>query len=141
MAQETFIKAYQAFDTFKGEAKISTWLHRIAINVCLEFQRSRKNARRNKTLVLDPVHESLVGHQFHPGVSVENQERSEILYNAIEQLPETQKIAFILKKVDGLSQKEVSQIMGKSEGSIESLLNRAKMNLRKTLRKYYEAHG
>ena len=77
----------------------------------------------------------------HPGVQLENKERNEILYKAINQLPEAQKIVFTLHKVDDLSYKEVSEITEKSISSIESLLFRARKNLKKILTEFYKKEG
>ena len=138
IAQETFIKAYEAIDTFDGRSGLGTWLYRIAMNKCLEFQRKQNSMKRTGTVALRSEHFIISGREYHPGVALENRERSELLYKAIELLPENQKVAFILSKVQGIGQSEISSIMKKSVGSVESLLQRAKENLRKSLKKYYE---
>jgi len=74
----------------------------------------------------------------HPGVVAENREKAAILYKAIDQLPETQKVAFLLSETDGLSYAEISEIVGTSVSSIESLLFRARKNLRKILADVYK---
>ena len=71
---------------------------------------------------------------MHPGVLLERQEQSVILFKAIDKLPENQKTAFILAKVEGLSLAEISKVMDKSVPSVESLLHRAKAKLRELLR-------
>ena len=77
-------------------------------------------------------------HFYHPGVQLENKERSAILFNAIDQLPDKQKTAFVLSKIEELSYLEIAEIMQLSVSSVESLLFRAKQNLRKLLANYYE---
>lgn len=74
----------------------------------------------------------------HPGVTLENKERTQLLYQHIEKLPEKQRTAFILSRLEGLSYQEICTIMELSLSSVESLLFRAKNNLKKTLRHYYE---
>lgn len=74
----------------------------------------------------------------HPGIQLENKEKSETLFNAINKLPEDQKVAFTLNKIDGLSYKEISEVTEKSVSSIESLLFRARKNLQKILAVYYK---
>jgi RNA polymerase sigma-70 factor (ECF subfamily) len=71
----------------------------------------------------------------HPGVHLDNKEKAAILFKAIKELPENQQIAFILNKVEGLSYQEVAEIMKTSLSAVESLLHRAKTNLRETLKK------
>src|SRR5205085_6327346 len=73
----------------------------------------------------------------HPGVIAENREHAAILFRAIEQLPENQKSAFVLQKVEGLSVQEIAGVLKSSEGAVESLLSRARANLKKLLREYY----
>jgi RNA polymerase sigma-70 factor (ECF subfamily) len=73
----------------------------------------------------------------HPGVTLENKEKARYLFKAIRQLPQNQQTAFILKQVEGLSQKEVAAVMEIGEKAVESLLQRAKANLRNILSEYY----
>ena len=74
----------------------------------------------------------------HPGVSLDNKENAKVLFSAIAALPENQRIAFTLNKVEGLSYQEVSDVMKTTVSSVESLMHRAKNNLRKTLEAYYK---
>ncbi|WP_255763399.1 RNA polymerase sigma factor [Fulvivirga maritima] len=74
----------------------------------------------------------------HPGVALENKERSQILMAHIDNLSENQKVAFNLHKLEGLSYQEISQVMQLSVSSVESLLFRAKKNLQKSLGNYYK---
>jgi len=71
----------------------------------------------------------------HPGVELDRKENAAKLFNAIAQLPENQKIAFTLHKLEDLSYQEVSDIMQTSLPAVESLMHRAKQNLRKILEK------
>ncbi len=74
----------------------------------------------------------------HPGVKLDNKEKAAVLFKAINQLPENQRIAFNLHKVEGLSYLEISEVMNTSVAAVESLLHRARLNLRKWLEKHYE---
>ena len=74
----------------------------------------------------------------HPGVQLENKERAAILFKAISQLPENQKVAFTLNKLEDKSYQEIAEIMECTISSVESLLHRAKQKLRKLLAKYYD---
>ena len=74
----------------------------------------------------------------HPGIALDNKERAAVLFKAIDRLPENQKIAFTLHKVEGLSYQEISDVMKTSVSSVESLMHRAKNNLKKLLRDHYE---
>jgi RNA polymerase sigma-70 factor (ECF subfamily) len=74
----------------------------------------------------------------HPGITLEKKEKAKILFNAIELLNERQKTCFVLKHVEGLSQKEIAEIMQCAEGAVESMLSRAKANLRNLLGDYFD---
>ncbi len=142
IAQDVFIEAYNKAHTFKGESQVSTWLYRITINKCIDLIRSRKRKKRF-AFITELFHESGepisdASDFVHPGVVAENKEKAAVLYRAINQLPETQKIAFLLSETDGLSYGEISEIVGTSVSSIESLLFRARKNLRKILADYYK---
>lgn len=141
MAQEVFLHVYQNIQKFKGESKLSTWIYRIASNKCLE--EIRRKGRKKRAACVEDISDRAVQNQvkdfFHPGVALENQERAAVLFDAIDKLPDQQRIAFTLAKVEQLSYGEISKVMKKSLGSIESLLFRAKKNLRIFLTAYYEA--
>ncbi len=77
----------------------------------------------------------------HPGIQLENKEKNEILFAAINKLPEAQRIVYTLNKIDDLSYQEVADITEKSISSIESLLFRAKRNLQGLLHDYYKKDG
>lgn len=141
MAQEVFIHVYQNIAKFKGDAKLSTWIYRIATNKCLE--EIRKKGRKKRSAQLSDISDEVIQNQapdfFHPGVALEDKERAVILFAAIEKLPNPQRVAFTLSKIEQLSYEEISKVMEKSISSVESLLFRAKKNLQKLLTHYYEA--
>ncbi len=142
LTQEVFMEVFKSIDRFEGRASLGTWIHRIAVTKSLELIRSRSRKKRAGQLL------SLIGLQQagwdvradeidHPGFSLENKERARHLYAAIERLPEQQRIAFTLSKIEGRSYEEVGEIMQLSIGSIESLLFRAKKGLQKKLEIFY----
>jgi RNA polymerase sigma-70 factor (ECF subfamily) len=141
VAQEVFIQVYRSIRDFKGDAKLSTWLYRIATTRALDLLRSRKSKKRFAFLqrILgegeEPVAQLPDFH--HPGVALEQKENAARLMKAIGQLPENQKTAFVLHKLEGLSYQEVAEVMKTSLPAVESLLHRARQNLRKILEKEY----
>lgn len=145
VAQEVFVQVYESIQSFKGESKFSTWLYRIAITKSMDHLRRKKRKKRfafvqslfgaNNEVVHDPPD------FHHPGVKLDNKEKSVVLFKAIDKLPKNQKTAFVLHKMEGLSYQQISEIMDTSLSSIESLLHRAKNNLRKNLTEYYQNTG
>lgn len=141
VAQEVFIEIYESVGKFKGESKLSTWIYRIATTKALESHRKKKAVKRFAFLTsLFGENDEIVHHPVefeHPGVVFENKERAKILFVHINQLPDNQKVAFTLCNVEGLSYQEISEVMQLSLSSVESLLFRAKTNLRKPLKDHY----
>ncbi len=147
IAQDVFIEVFNSISKFKGNSKLSTWIYRISVNKSLEFIRKKNTKKRfgfiQSLLGNDiPIDRSSYFTEFkHPGIQLENKEKNEILFAAINKLPEAQRIVYTLNKIDDLSYKEVSEITKKSISSIESLLFRAKKNLQKLLYDYYKNYN
>ena len=141
VSQEVFIEIYESVRKFRGDSKLSTWIYRIATTKALEVYRKKRASKRFAFLTsLFGDDDEIVHHPVsfeHPGVVLENKERAGILFKHINQLPDNQKVAFTLCNVEGLSYHEITEVMQMSLSSVESLLFRAKTNLRKTLKDYY----
>ncbi len=141
IAQDVFVQVYQSISSFKGDSKFSTWLYRIAITKSLDHERRKKRKKRFafvKSLFGDESQVVIHPPDFHhPGVVLDKKEDAAALFKAISILPENQRIAFTLHKVEGLSYQEVSDIMKTTVSSVESLMHRAKTNLKKALENYY----
>ncbi len=140
-AQDVFIEVYRSVDSFRGESKLSTWIYRIATTKSLEVIRKRKRLKRFaflKSITGDQGDDVQVAGFDHPGVLLEQKENAQALFQAIGQLPESQRVAFTLHKVEGLPYQEICEVMELSLSSVESLMFRARKNLQKTLKVYYE---
>jgi RNA polymerase sigma-70 factor (ECF subfamily) len=144
VAQDVFIEVFNSVHKFKGNSKLSTWIYRIATNKCLEFIRKHNTKKRFGFL------QSLFSDNFsidktnyytdikHPGIVLEQKETSEIIFKAINTLPEQQRLVFTLHKIDGKSYNDISEIIEKSINSVESLMHRAKHNLKQKLDYFYK---
>lgn len=142
-AQDVFIEIYKSINKFRGDAKLSTWIYRIATTKSLERIRKRKTQKRFAFLQSltggDNDYENTQHATFdHPGVILENKEHAQTLFETIQELPESQRIAFTLHKVEGLPYQEIAEILETSISSVESLMFRARKNLQKKLKTYYE---
>lgn len=142
LTQDVFIKVFENISSFKGESKFSTWLYRIAVTKSLDYLRSKKRKKRFGFIQSLFGNENLEAEQVrdfqHPGIKAENKERATILFRAIETLPENQKVAYTLHKLEGLSYREISKVLGTTVAAVESLMSRANTNLRKQLEEYYK---
>lgn len=135
-AQDVFLKVYRSAAGFKPQGKVSTWLYRIAVNHCLNRLRRQKVLRffsfgelaqegpEGETVELDPADD-------RPGAeaALEARERWRRTRAAIDALPENQRLVVVLAKFEGLSQKEIAQVLEITEGAVESRLVRAMRHL------------
>jgi RNA polymerase sigma-70 factor (ECF subfamily) len=144
IAQEVFIEVFRSIHKFRADAKLSTWLYRIAVNRSLNFIRNNKKRKwfqsfedsvEAKSRELQNI---AATKNDQPGFQLENRQRANLLHTAIDSLPQNQKVAFTLSKYEELSYQEISDVMDLSVSSIESLLHRAKKNLQKKLYKCYK---
>lgn len=140
-AQETFIQVFESIKSFKAESSLSTWIYRIAVHKALDKLRRRKTRQQlNKILpwwMPDEKKSADVSFQ-HPGIVAENKEKAAVLFKAIDSLPEKQKLAFTLIKVQGMNYEEACEILQQNIKAVESLISRAKVNLQKKLEQYYK---
>lgn len=136
VTQDVFVKIYQKLNSFNNKSTVKTWIYRITINQCLDFLKAKKSKKRfGFTIPIYDNSESLSYSDFkHPGILLVHQEATENLLKLINELPLNQKTALLLKAIEGLSQKEISSIMKTSEKAVESLLSRAKSNLKEKLK-------
>lgn len=114
LLQNTFIKAWMNVEYFRGDAKLSTWLYRIALNECLTFL-----SKRSQTLPLDEAVEAraeeLIDDQYFTGDEVQL-----LLQKALMTLPDKQRMVFNMRYFDEMSYDEMSQIFGTSVGALKS---------------------
>ena len=141
LTQEVFLRVWKSAGTYQSDAKFTTWLYRIATNLCINKQRT---LRIRKWLAISQSHvpKQKTEDTFIPAGAVEtttpedhliDTEQSLHFLNALNALPTRQRLAIVLKIYDVLSYHEISQIMGRSVSAVDSLLIRAKKNLRKKL--------
>ncbi len=131
ITQDVFLKAHQKIHTFKGDATLETWLYRITINTSLDTIKAKKRKKRFAIFSQNKDELNNYTNFNHPGVTLENKEALQQLFSLINKLPQTQKTALILVKIEGKSIKEVAHILEKTPKAIESLLQRAKTQLKK----------
>lgn len=142
MVQEVMIELLNSIHKFKGDSTLKTWIYKLTLSKSLDLIRSKKRQKRGGLFsFLSFKNEESWMHQpdfNHPGILLENKERGKILFKAIDQLAEKQKMAFTLNKLEGCSYKEISDIMDTSVPSVESLIHRAKKRLQILLKEFYE---
>jgi RNA polymerase sigma-70 factor (ECF subfamily) len=132
LVQDIFLQVYRRLDTFRGEAALGTWLHRLAVNACLDFVRSKHGRRQRVTDSaedLDALEAPAAG-PWRPDAALDRMD----LERAIAQLPPSYRRAFLLHDVEGLEHHEIGATLGIAEGTSKSLVFKARTRLRSLLR-------
>lgn len=127
VAQETLVRTWkQARDWVPGKARIDTWMHRVALNLCYDrLRRRRDQVSTDDVEIVDPA--------AGPGAALEKAQNAALLQNALKALPERQRIAITLCYYQELSNIEAAALMEVSVEALESLLSRARRSLRARL--------
>ncbi len=141
ITQDVFVQVYNSLEKFNKKSSLKTWIYRITINKSLDFIKHKNSAKR--FFIFGKKSENQLEIQNistleHPGIDLVNKENTAILFKIINELAENQKTAFILSKIDGLSNPEISEIMNVSISSVESLVFRAKKALKEKLEHKFE---
>lgn len=142
VVQETFIKAYNHIERFEGRSKISTWLYRIATNEALMLLRKRKDGITHidegiETEKGDVLPIQIVDWCCLPEKEIMTDETRRIMQEAALQLSDSNRAAFLLRDVEGLSTKEAADALDISESALKVRLMRARLQLREELSDYF----
>jgi RNA polymerase sigma factor (sigma-70 family) len=141
ITQEVFIQAYRSVNGFKATASLGTWLYRIAVNKALDAEKRQRRKKRFGFLQRLGLAEAQQLPDFnHPGILLEQKETAAQLFQNLKKLPDKQRIAFTLHKLEGLGHQEIAAVMQTTVAAVESLLGRAKAGLRKELERFYKAN-
>jgi RNA polymerase sigma-70 factor, ECF subfamily len=146
LAQDVFVEVYKSISNFRGDSKLSTWIFRISTNKSINWLRDNKKHRFSKSIQRFFKSED-------PELQIKSNNRSDglglliqtddekVIQEALDKLPESQKTAFVLNKIDDLSYKEVAEIMDVTLATVESLIFRARKKLQNHLQDYYKNYN
>lgn len=146
LAQEAFIRVFQAAPNYEVKAAFTTWLYRITVNLCLNHQRRKKVLH---FFSLDQSKNSQHHAQYRvpdfaaqerPDTDYEQKQVQQFVQQAIQSLPENQRTVLILHRYHDLSYKEIAEVLDTTVSAVESRLHRAKENLKKKLKFVVEEH-
>ena len=131
--QNTFIKAWTNIEYFRGDAKMSTWLYRIALNECLTFLNKQ---RASQQLSIDEA-ETETMNQLESDTYFDGDETQKIFLHAVKQLPEKQQMIFNLKYFKEMKYEEISEILGTSIGALKASYHHAVKKIESFLEKHF----
>lgn len=135
LTQETWLKAFRGIHTFRCDSALSSWLYRIAENVCIDFFRKQKT--EHDVVPLHTINERRIIDTYpDPSQNMETQEHKRVLRTAIQQLPPMRKKVFLLRYVQELPIKKIAILINRSEGTVKTHLSKAHHQLRDLLTPY-----
>jgi RNA polymerase sigma-70 factor (ECF subfamily) len=126
MAQVAMVKAWEKLGSFRGASSFKTWLYRIGTNLCFNLRTRRKPTEELCETMAAPDGE-------RPEVAFKQKTREEVVRRALDCLPEDQRAALVLSVYQDMSYREIAETLGKTVRAVDSLLFRAKSNVRKAL--------
>ena len=129
VSQETFFRAYRKISSFQGGSSFYTWLYRIAVNISIDHQRRQKRSPLDFRESMDQVLEEQNEVAKDPFSDVHDRELREKLVTAINDLTPEHKAVIVLRTLEGLSYKDIGEILGCSEGTVMSRLHYARKKL------------
>lgn len=130
--QNTFIKAWTNIEYFRGDAKMSTWLYRIALNECLTFLNKQ---RASQQLSIDEAETEMMN-QLESDTYFDGDETQKIFLQAVKQLPDKQQMIFNLKYFKEMKYEEISEILGTSIGALKASYHHAVKKIESFLEKH-----
>ena len=125
VTQQAFVRVHASLHTFRGDAEFSTWLYRITTNLALNYVKQYRR-REERTASLADIRDIAASHSNH----AEDEERREHIERALHELPTLQRAVVILRHIDGLSTRQVSNILKCSEGTVKTHLFRGLKKMR-----------
>lgn len=137
LAQEAFVKAWQGLSSFQGESSFSTWVYRLATNVCIDYLRREKRKRQVESEIsLDDEQAGWAepaDWSQDPQHRLEQSEMGRALERGLQALPEQQRQILVLRELSGLSYQEIAEKLQLDLGTVKSRIARARLALRKNL--------
>jgi len=136
--QETLINTFKYIHNFKGNAKLTTWLYRVASNACLQKRRKENGVESSLDQLLETSHEAATDSSFHPHGKLEQKEAAKVIESAILKLPADYRIPFLLREVERLPYQEIADILESTLSNAKVRVHRARLMLREMVTEYFK---
>lgn len=134
MAQEAFLRIWRGLPSFEMNSGFSTWVHRITVNVCIDFLRKEKRNRNLSTVFLDDDNqEQQYEHpdeRYEPGAIAERREALAQFESALSELGDEYRVVLVMRELNGLSYSEIAETLSIKEGTVKSRISRARERVR-----------
>jgi RNA polymerase sigma factor (sigma-70 family) len=138
ICQDIFVKVYQNLSSYRGEAKLSTWIAKIAYNTCLNHLEKRKKERMNRSLDENEHHIIYDNTSNAPDDYIETQDIWRKVQQEMGNIPPRYRVILSLYHMDNLGYREIGEIMNLPEGTVKNYLFRARQKLKSQLMKKYQ---
>ena len=141
--QEAFIKAYRSLDGFRGQSSFSTWIYKIATNLCIDHARARKRRPQQAYSLDEPFDKEedaggreIADDRYEPGKGVERDEMRQLVRETVAEMPEKQRQVLVMCDLQGLSYEEIAANLDIPLGTVKSRIFHARADLARRLRPY-----
>jgi len=145
VTQDVLVQVIRKLDTFRGDAQLATWLHRVTVNAALAFRQKRANRQKRETteaaddvLEAAPVGGPVKRWNVGPDEPVLAAEQAAVIERAIAELPGPFRDVYVLADVEGLPNQEIADMLGMSIPAVKSRLHRARLRMRDALAPHFE---
>jgi RNA polymerase sigma-70 factor (ECF subfamily) len=145
VTQDVLLQVIRKLDTFRGDAQLSTWLHRVTVNAALAFREKRANRQKHETtdaaeerLEIAPSNGSVKRWNTEPDEPVLKAEQTATIEKAIGDLPGPFRDVYVLADVEGMPNNEIADMLGLSLPAVKSRLHRARLRMRDSLAPHFE---
>src|SRR5262249_53357169 len=131
-AQEVFLRVFKYIHRFDVRKPLEPWLMQMTVNVCRNIGRDRQRRWNTFSTTIEPEL-PIACHRPDPAAGLTEQQEREILWKALDTLPAKERMAVILRDIDGLTTSEVAQILGSSETTVRSQVSRARVRMKEAI--------
>jgi RNA polymerase sigma-70 factor (ECF subfamily) len=131
LTQEIFLKAYKNISKYNFKSEFSTWLYRLAINLCIDELRKRK---KSNEVLMDSIPENLI-YSDTPEDILLSEEQESLIWKALNSLKEKERVVIVLREMEGLSYEEIANVLKCSLGRVKSRIHESREKLKKALEK------
>ncbi len=135
ITQEVFIEVFRSIKKFRQDSSLSTWIYRISVNKSINYTKKNRKYFENKSINDYYAFENIQSQNDSNETlyNMESKQLAQLIHNALQTLNEKQRTVFVMHKIEGIPYKEISNLLGISLSSVESLMHRAKLKLQKKL--------